>query len=134
MSQRSNIEWTDATWSPITDEVRCYEEKLEEPLHWRKPRRIFVNSMSDTFHDDVPTDFIVKMWIVMSMCPRHTFMVLTKRPERAAKVCAEKPWFGKCVTSVRGKVHVCSYSILPNVWIGAPCEVPTDIMIREWPQ
>lgn len=63
-------------------DVQCHPEVLERPLHWRKPRRIFVNSMSDLFHEDVPEDFIDRVFAVMSLCPQHTFQVLTKRPER----------------------------------------------------
>jgi protein gp37 len=57
-------------------------ETLAEPLHWRKPRKVFVNSMSDLFHEDVPFEFIAAVYGVMAACPQHTFQVLTKRPER----------------------------------------------------
>ena len=56
---------------------------LAEPLHWKKPRMVFVNSMSDLFHEDVPFEFIAAVFGVMAACPQHTFQVLTKRPERA---------------------------------------------------
>ena len=65
--------------------VKIHEDRLEKPLHWKKPRRIFVNSMSDLFHPDVPFDFVDKVWAVMALCPQHTFQVLTKRPERMAE-------------------------------------------------
>lgn len=65
--------------------VKCHEDQLEIPLKWRKPRRIFVNSMSDTFHTSVPFEFIDKIFAVMALCPQHTFQVLTKRPERMAE-------------------------------------------------
>jgi len=65
-----------------TGEVRCIPEMLEKPLRWRKPRRIFVNSMSDLFHPEVPFDFVDSVFAVMAACPQHTFLVLTKRPER----------------------------------------------------
>ena len=64
--------------------VRCVEEALPIPLKWRKPRRVFVNSMSDLFHDKVPFGFIDKVFAVMAVCPQHTFQILTKRPERMA--------------------------------------------------
>lgn len=65
--------------------VKCHDDELMTPLRWKKPRRIFVNSMSDTFHKDVPFEFIDKMFAVMALCPQHTFQVLTKRPERMAE-------------------------------------------------
>jgi protein gp37 len=65
--------------------VRCLPERLEQPLHWRKPRRVFVNSMSDLFHEDVPFEFIHDVLAIPALCPQHTCQILTKRPERAAK-------------------------------------------------
>jgi protein gp37 len=65
---------------------------LEVPLRWKRPRMIFVNSMSDLFHKDVPLDFIAACFSVMQKTPRHTFQVLTKRPERAAQLTAHLPW------------------------------------------
>lgn len=62
--------------------VRTVEEALEIPLRWKKPRKVFVNSMSDLFHKDVPDEFIDRVCAVMALCPQHTFQVLTKRPER----------------------------------------------------
>ena len=108
MSTNSAIEWTDATWNPITGCTKispgckfCYAERLTErfgrqsfstivlhperlelPLSWRTPRRIFVNSMSDLFHDHVPDQFIVQIFKVMAKASRHTFQVLTKRSDR----------------------------------------------------
>ena len=120
MGERSKIEWTDATWNPVTGCTKispgckhCYAERmalrlkamgqpryangfavathadaLTIPLHWRKPRRIFVNSMSDLFHEGVPDEFIARVFAVMALCPQHTFQLLTKRPERMARYCA----------------------------------------------
>lgn len=68
--------------------VKCHDDQLGIPLGWRKPKRIFVNSMSDTFHREVPFEFIDKMFAVMAICPQHTFQVLSKRPERAAEYFA----------------------------------------------
>lgn len=65
-------------------QVRCHEDALEIPLRWRKPRMVFVNSMSDLFHPDVAFEFIDKVFAVMALCPQHTFQVLTKRPDRMA--------------------------------------------------
>jgi protein gp37 len=69
---------TGPTW---TGKVVCDEKKLDEPLHWKKPCRIFVNSMSDLFHKDVSFEFIDRVFAVMALCPQHTFQILTKRPE-----------------------------------------------------
>lgn len=114
MSTSSKIEWTDATWNPVTGCTKvspgcdhCYAEtfaerwrgtpghhfetgfdvtlrpeRLAEPLRWRKPRRVFVNSMSDLFHDDVPTEFIAKVFATMAQTPQHTYQILTKRHGR----------------------------------------------------
>ncbi len=79
------------------------EESLEIPLHWRLPRIIFVNSMSDLFHEGVPFDYVRRVFDVMQRCPQHTFQVLTKRPERAAEMAADLPW-------------------PPNVWMGTSVE------------
>jgi len=69
--------------SPRTfTDVWTHPDRLAQPLGWRKPRRVFVNSMSDLFHPDVPDDFIDQVFAVMALCPQHTFQVLTKRPER----------------------------------------------------
>lgn len=63
-------------------DVRCHPERLEQPLHWKKPRRIFVASMSDLFHNDVTQNFIDMVFTVMALRPQHFFQNLTKRPER----------------------------------------------------
>lgn len=63
-------------------DVRTHPDRLDAPLRWRKPRRVFVNSMSDLFHDDVPDEFIDRVFAVMALAPQHTFQVLTKRPKR----------------------------------------------------
>lgn len=68
-------------------DLRLVPEKLSEPLKWKKPRRIFVNSMSDLFHEGVPDEFIDQVFAVMALAKQHTFQVLTKRPERMAKYC-----------------------------------------------
>ena len=87
-----------------TGKVRLDEETLETPLRWKKPRKIFVNSMSDLFHDDVPEDFIRRVWSVMEQTPRHTYQILTKRPERMREVVTklglpamEHVWLGTSV-------------------------------------
>lgn len=144
MADGSRIEWTEATWNPVTgctkvspgcdycyaeriDErfhgkgsfavVRRSEEKLYLPLRWRKPRRVFVNSMSDLFHDDVPDSFIARVFAVMAQTPQHTYQVLTKRHGRMrslmnawAPVTGRPPW-----------VHTGPWP-LPNVWLGVSVE------------
>jgi protein gp37 len=74
---------TDGRWN---DQVVCDESALTDPLYWKKPQRIFVCSMSDLFHESVPVEFIRNVFCVMQICKEHTFMVLTKRPERMADV------------------------------------------------
>lgn len=69
--------------------VTLHHERLDEPLHWRKPRRVFVSSMGDLFHDDVPLEFIDRVMARVPMLPGSTFMVLTKRPWRMAKYFLE---------------------------------------------
>ncbi|MBY6277267.1 DUF5131 family protein [Symbiobacterium thermophilum] len=74
-----------------TGEVRLVEELLDAPLHWRRPRRIFVNSMSDLFHEAVPDEWIDKVFAVMALAEHHTFQVLTKRPERMLRYLTDLP-------------------------------------------
>lgn len=71
-----------------TGRVNIDESSLSAPLEWRKPKRIFVNSMSDLFHSDVPDAFIQSVWATMLECPQHHFQILTKRPDRMAKLFA----------------------------------------------
>ena len=124
MADTSHIEWTDATWNPVTGCTKispgckhCYAERLarrlqlmgqanyrngfkvtlqphmlELPLRWKAPRRIFVNSMSDLFHEDVPTDYVKRVFDVMVRAHWHQFQVLTKRAERLRELNRELPW------------------------------------------
>jgi protein gp37 len=144
MGDRSAIEWTEATWNPVTgcDKIspgceNCYAltlakrlkamgkpkyqadgnpvtsgpgfavtthlDSLDIPRRWREPRVVFVNSMSDLFHARVPTSFIEQVFGVMHETQRHTYQVLTKRPQRAARLAAQLPW-------------------PPNVWLGTSVE------------
>lgn len=75
-----------------TRQVALVEEALEDPLRWRGPKTIFVNSMSDLFHPEVPATYIQKVFSVMAEAHWHNFQVLTKRPERAAELAVELPW------------------------------------------
>lgn len=63
-------------------DIAIFHDRLEQPLHWRKPRRVFVNSLSDLFHDDISDAFIDRVFAVMALAPQHTFQVLTKRADR----------------------------------------------------
>ena len=72
--------------------VTLHHDLIELPKKWAKPRRVFVNSMSDLFHDEVPTTFIQSVFATVASAQRHTFQVLTKRPERALELAEELPW------------------------------------------
>ena len=72
--------------------VTLHEHMLEQPLRWKKPQRIFVNSMSDLFHKDVPFEFIAKVFAVMERCTWHQFQILTKRAERLEEIGPDLPW------------------------------------------
>jgi protein gp37 len=73
-------------------ELTLHDDVLDLPTTWKKPRRVFVNSMSDLFHQDVPFDFIYRVFTTMRRCPQHQFQVLTKRAERLVDLCGELPW------------------------------------------
>jgi len=137
MSQQSTIEWTDATWNPVTGCTKvspgcdhCYAEtfaerwrgvpghpyehgfdlslrpeRLEEPLRWKSPKLVFVNSMSDLFHRDVPDDYIVSVFDVMRRATWHQFQLLTKRAERLMRLSRK-------------------LTFAPNVWVGVSVESP----------
>lgn len=102
-------------------QVTLRPERLEQPLRWRRPRRIFVNSMSDLFHDLVPDDYIARVFAVMAAAQHHTFQVLTKRQARMRSLIS------------RGLLALVDYWIedygaqvtkwpLPNVWLGVSAE------------
>jgi protein gp37 len=124
MATTSSIEWTEATWNPVTGctkisegcrncyahtmakrlhamgnpryekgfEVTLHLDLIDLPLRWKKPRVIFVNSMSDLFHKDVPLEFIKAVFETMENAPWHTFQVLTKRSDRLAELAPQLPW------------------------------------------
>lgn len=119
-SDHSGIEWTEATWNPTSGCTkvspgcdRCYAERitqrfpgtfpngfkltlrpdsLDVPLRWKRPRVIFVNSMSDLFHVDVPEDYLQLVFDVMRRTPQHTYQILTKRAERLARLGSRFEW------------------------------------------
>ncbi len=110
--------------------VRTLEDRLLEPMKWRKPRRVFVNSMSDLFHESVPFEFIDKVFAVMALCPQHTFQILTKRPERMAEYLNtgdrmdRKIW--QAMVDITGQEfceqHEPGTWPRPNVWLGTSVE------------
>lgn len=157
MSDQTRIEWTDATWNPVTGcskvsagckhcyaerdwtrlsankqtryfgraftDVRCHADVLDLPLRWRRPRRIFVNSMSDLFHPDVPDEFIDRVFAVMASAPSHTFQVLTKRPERMLayfRTFRADAKFGLIDEQIAAISQIPNG--LPNVWLGVSVE------------
>jgi protein gp37 len=124
MAINSTIEWTDATWNPVTGctqvspgcdhcyaltfaerwrgieghhyeqgfDLRVWEGRLALPLKWKRPRRIFVNSMSDLFHPGVTDEYIQEVFATMEKADWHQYQVLTKRPQRMARMAASLPW------------------------------------------
>ncbi|MEH2265061.1 DUF5131 family protein [Nostoc sp.] len=130
-STHTGIEWTDKTWNPTTGcnkvspgclhcyaealtkrfpnnfkngfDLTLHPERLAEPLKWRTPSRIFVNSMSDLFHEDVPLDFIKKVFEVIHKTPWHIYQILTKRPEQLLKLTSELEFY-------------------ENIWLGVSVE------------
>lgn len=145
MADKTHIEWTDATWNPVTGcskvsqgckfcyaerdwarlsanrntryfgraftDVACHDSVLVAPLHWRKSRRIFVNSMSDLFHEAVPNAFIERVLTITVHAKQHTFQILTKRPQRMHDVM--RRW-----TDMNGRAQ-------PNLWLGVSVEDQT---------
>ncbi len=104
-------------------DVKIHADRLGTPLRWAKPRRIFVDAMSDLFHEDVPSAFIAEVFGVMAGCPQHTFQLLTKRPERILELM-NAPWFE---TMVRDFVDGWPQDEtmtwpLANVWLGVSAE------------
>lgn len=124
MSDRSRIEWTDATWNPVRGctkvsagckhcyaqtfserfrgvpnhpfeqgfDLRLVPESLDIPTKWKKGRKIFVNSMSDLFHEKIPLSYIQEVFEVMGSCPQHRFQILTKRAKRLSDLSSHLPW------------------------------------------
>ncbi len=94
-----------------TGKIRLVPEVLDQPFRWRKPRRVFVNSMSDLFHEDVPPIWVRTVFDKMERAPQHTFQVLTKRPERMLDMLTNNSMF----------LHHRGWP-LPNIWLGISCE------------
>lgn len=139
-------EWARLSVNPVTayygrkfNDILCHPERLDQPLKWAKPRKIFVNSMSDLFHEQVPDEFIARVWWVMGQCAGyldpsryrgHTFMILTKRPERMKDWLegwrdqeTRKRWIesnGGVFDWMSGPKYW--PDVLPNVWLGVSVE------------
>jgi protein gp37 len=143
MATNSHIEWTDATWNPVTGCTKisagcthCYAERLavrlkamgqtnyrngfevtlqpqmlELPLRWKTPKRIFVNSMSDLFHEDVPTTYIKRVFDVMARTQWHQYQVLTKRSDRLLELNKELEWAPQIWMGVSVESERCIYRI-----------------------
>lgn len=111
----------------FTGQVRLLPERLDQPLRWQKPSRIFVNSMSDLWHPAVPGQYQAEVWATMALTPRHQYQVLTKRPQRAARMLSDAAWRGmfhravKAMAAERGLQPSYLWP-LPNVWLGASVE------------
>lgn len=155
MGDKSKIEWTDATWNVITGcskvssgckncyaeriwkrvygkyrpftDVHFHEDRLEMPLRWKRPRRIFVNSLSDLFHEKVTVEMVAAIFGIMTLASRHIFQILTKRPERAFAMLRNLDAH-KCAHEAFGTIGAsptCDMSHewpLPNVWLGVSVE------------
>lgn len=114
-------------------QIRLLPDRLDQPLRWRKPRRVFVNSMSDLFHEDVPDEYIDRVFGAMALADWHTFQVLTKRPARMAEwfrrtssgaqreTCVHESWTRIPARSA-GEVRRWPGWPLPNVWLGTSVE------------
>ena len=93
-------------------EVTIHEDLIDKPLHWKKPKRIFVNSMSDLFHKDIPDDVIIRIFQTMNKANWHTFQILTKRSDRLAELSQKLNW-------------------TPNIWMGVSIENKETIFRAE---
>jgi protein gp37 len=159
MADRSKIEWTEATWNPVTGCSKvsagcknCYAERmaarlqamgsaryrngfrvtlhpdlLDLPRRWREPRLVFVNSMSDLFHEQVPKEFIQRVFATMRDCPQHTFQILTKRSARLREIapnldCPPNVWMGVSVEDARVVERIADLQAVPAAVRFLSCE------------
>lgn len=147
----TKIQWTDETWNPVTGctkvspgcaycyaerltlrfggkpflpgkaEIKLHPDRLALPTRWKKPRMIFVNSMSDLFHEDVPGDFIADCFAVMAEAAQHTFQILTKRPAFMFNLLDSPGWVKGVEQRTRSRGINAGWP-LPNVWLGVSAE------------
>ncbi len=152
VSANTGIEWTDKTWNPTTGCTKvspgcthCYAEaitkrftqnfpqgfalqlhpeRLEMPIHWRKPSRIFVNSMSDLFHEDIPFSFLEKVFEVIGKTPWHVYQILTKRHERLERLAEQLNWYENIWLGVISNCRLGFAIAQPNTtwccWVSLP--------------
>lgn len=109
----------------VFSDVLTHWDRLDQPLRWKRPRKVFVNSMSDLFHEDVPDAFIERVFSVMGLAERHVFQVLTKRPERMLAWFRARRFDVKAAAILQSESGVCHYALpwpLPNVWLGVSVE------------
>ena len=122
-----------AQYAEPFEAVQLMPERLTDPLHWRKPQRVFANSVSDLFHPDVPFEFIDRVFAVMALSPRHTYQILTKRPERMQEyltypdrlLAIAVETFGLKKSIPNGALNepmLRKLWPLPNVWLGTSVE------------
>lgn len=122
MPQYEGLTLLDAKKPVWNGKLRFNESALDKPSGWRKPRRIFVNSMGDLFHENVPHDILDKIWMVMALNRHHTFQILTKRPELArAYLGRGQPEVVSDIYTVAHGTKECPWP-LPNVWLGVSVE------------
>ena len=152
----TSIEWTDVTWSPVTgctkvspgcahcyaedlakrfwkgrpfEDVRFHTERLGQPYRWRKPRRVFVNSMSDLFHEDLTFKNIEDVFGVMARTPRHTYQILTKRPDDMRRFILSKSEKDFRWAAAWWRPGALTWP-LQNVWLGVSVENQTTAAKR----
>ncbi|WOJ89684.1 phage Gp37/Gp68 family protein [Methylocapsa polymorpha] len=111
-----------------TGQIALLEDRLALPLGWENPRRIFVNALSDLFHESLPVETIDRIFAVMALAPRHTFLVLTKRPKTMQPYLADPAAPGRiagameAIAAKDGTPHKIDAWPLPNVWLGVTAE------------
>jgi protein gp37 len=113
--------------------LTMHEDRLDQPIRWKRPRRIFVNSMSDLFHTDVTDSFRLDVWQVMGAARQHTYQILTKRPQAMGQFCRRLAWVYPPKTNVTtGEPYLDIEQesrditeMLPNVWLGTSIENDT---------
>lgn len=129
------MKWTKKPWTKgnAGENIKLHPERLDQPIRWKRARRVFVNSMSDLFAAEVPDVFIAQVFAAMAASPQHTFQVLTKRPERMAALIGQgdgwEDLLEKACDDLAGMMGWCHVGEdrhgvwpLPNVWLGTSVE------------